>query len=67
MSRCYIDNFKSTGTVDERIKSFERLGIPYVSYETIKPDGNKVQVVIRTDIPDGKKLLGKKAFANLYK
>ena len=67
MSRCYVDNFKSMGTVDERIKSFERFSIPYVSFEYTKPDGNKMQVVIRTDVPEGKKIIGKKAFSKLFK
>ena len=63
----FDDSPKITGTVDERIESFEKLGIPYVSFEYTKPDGNKMHVVIRTDKPEGKKIIGKKAFSKLFK
>ena len=49
-SKYKIDSAKLNGTVEERIEAFDKLGIPYVSFEHEKPDGNKMKVVIRTDM-----------------
>ena len=63
----YANINKVNCTIEDRINFFEKYHIPYVVYEHTKPDGNKVRMVVRTDMPQGKKLVGKKAFSQLYK
>ena len=59
-------NIKINGTPDDMVKIYEENKIPYVRVSTTKPNGNKVEFVIRVDTPSARKIAMNKAFKKFY-